>query len=281
MTDWSLIHEVMEHASNILLYGPPGTGKTYVAVHGGERDLNDVFSVTLTEETPAAELRGHYVPSEGGVFLWNDGPGVAAWRKGGRLVVNEINRGSGDVLTLLYAIADDPDFARLSLPTKETVNPAEGFQIIATMNGDPRELPEALQDRFPVQIEVTQMAPGALEALSEDLRSAAQTSIDSPHRQRVSTRRWRAFDNLRNRMDEHRAAAAVFGKHAGDVLPAVRLARAEAFGAEAIPVASETPTGESVKCWRCSAVLEVVEFTDPRDGDPMCGPCFNGRFDED
>lgn len=277
MTDWSLIDEVMQHAPNILLHGPPGTGKTYAAVHGGNRPLENVFSVTLTEETPAAELRGHYVPSEGGEFRWHDGPGAAAWRTGSRLVINEINRGSGDVLTLLYAIADDPDFARLSLPTNETIHPAEGFQIVATMNGDPGELPDALQDRFPVQIEVTQMAPGALAALAEDLRSAASESIDSPHRHRVSTRRWRAFDALRKRIDEERAAAAIFGTHANDVMAALRLNRADNMGAGPVPKVEEDTKDSAPPCWSCDGP-STVGVTDPRDGSAMCKRCHDARF---
>lgn len=218
---WELIPKLLKTEPAVLLHGPPGTGKTYAATRS--RPLNEVFSVTLTEETPAAELRGHFIPREQGVFHWHDGPAVRAWRTGGRLVVNEINRGSGDVLTLMYAIADDPEFARLTLPTGETVSPKEGFQIVATMNGDPAELPEALADRFPCQIEVDSLAPAALQALDEDLREPARLSVDVPYEERISTRRWKAFGRLRKHIGPEAAAQAVFGQRSQDVLTALKI----------------------------------------------------------
>jgi MoxR-like ATPase len=192
----------------------------------GVRPGQNIFQVTLTEETPAAELRGHYVPLDGR-FAWQDGPAVAAWREGARLVLNEIDRASGDALTFLMAVLDDQATAMLTLPSGETVRPAAGFTVVATMNGDPvTDLPSAVRDRFPVTIEVDEIHPDALAQLPQDLRAAAvgTTFADDPAR-RVSIRVWAEFARLREAIGEEVAAQACFGHRAQEVLTALHVAR--------------------------------------------------------
>ena len=85
------------------------------------------YSVTLTPDTPAAELRGHYIPV-GSDFKWQDGPAISAWRYGGRLVVNEIDHAGGDALSFLLVCLDSDSTACLTLPTGEMVRPHPQFQ---------------------------------------------------------------------------------------------------------------------------------------------------------
>lgn len=220
---WPLIDAVIGVTNRVLLYGPPGTGKSYAASRGGLRPEQQVFIITLTDETPGAELRGHYVPREGS-FVWQDGPAVMAWRTGGRLVVNEIQRASGDVLGLLLAITDDNDVAAMTLPTGELVRPAPGFSIVATMNGKPSDhLDEAIRSRFPVTIEVDTIHPDAIKQLPNELRKPANSSLDAEDNRRVTIRSWAAFAALRKVTDEATAAQAVFGDSAADVLNAIAL----------------------------------------------------------
>jgi MoxR-like ATPase len=226
---WDLADRVAPNVARLLLYGPPGTGKTRQGAKAWLGPAQRVFSITLTEETPAAEIRGMYVPVEGR-FAWQDGAGVAAWRCGGRLVINEIDHASADALTLLMALLDDPETASLTLPTRETVRPAAGFTAIATMNGDPDTLPPPLRDRFPVAIHIDSVHPAALAMLPEHIRRAAQATVALPPERRISVRAWMAFAKLGEVVGEQVAAEAVFLARAGDVLDALRLARKSSEG---------------------------------------------------
>ena len=229
---WDVAEAILGVSPRVLLRGKPGTGKTYHAVHSALEEGQKVYTITMTEETPAAELRGHYVP-KGNEFIWTDGPAIMAWREGARLVINEIDRSSEDVLSLMYAILDDPDFAELTLPTGEKVRPAQGFQVVATMNGLPEDLPDALQDRLPVDIEITDVNPKALERLPEDLRGPAQnTALAKTSERGVSIRMWLEYASLREKLpkrmpDEQKeqaleiAAQAIFGDKAYDAMMAL------------------------------------------------------------
>lgn len=207
--EWIHIERILALDHNVVLYGPPGTGKTLAA---SKRDK--VYSVTVTMETPAAELRGHYLP-RGDSFEWHDGPAIRAWREGARLVLNEIDQASGDAATFLHAILDDPDVARLTLPTGETVRPARGFHVVATTNAAdlPLVLPEALLDRFAARIHVDAPHPQALSALRNNgLASLVAATIRNDPDKRVSMRQAMAFRRLcLDGVDREVAAAAIFG----------------------------------------------------------------------
>lgn len=221
---WALTAMAVGTLGRVLLYGVPGVGKTHTATRVGLTAGQPVFSVTLTPDTPAAELRGMFVP-RGGEFVWQDGPAVAAWRAGGRLVLNEIDRATADALSLLLAVCDDPQFAQLTLPTNETVRPAAGFTVVATMNATPASLDVALMDRFVSQIRIDRLTAGALEALPADLRSvAAAAALVEADDRRVSFRKWEAFAAMRAAHGAEAALRAVFGARADDVRNTLRIA---------------------------------------------------------
>lgn len=220
---WDLINKVIPQSRVNLLYGPPGTGKSFAA-HNADLGGRQLFSVTMTPETPAAELRGHYVP-QGSQFVWQDGPAIKAWRFGGRLVINEIDHAGGDALSFLLNCLDSQETACLTLPTGEMVKPHPQFQAVATMNGNPdADLPSALRDRCPVCIEVDAVHPSALETLPHDLRNAALGSALAESDRRISIRAWQCFAALRSAIGDEHAAAAVFAQRAKDILNSLKIA---------------------------------------------------------
>lgn len=223
---WQVAEAAIAHSSRVLLVGPPGTGKTYAAAKFGIGNRS-VYATTLTEEMPAAELRGHFVP-KGDHFEWMDGPALTAWRQGARLVLNEIDRASGDVLTFLMVILDDPETAMVTLPTGETVRPSSAFSVVATMNGNIlNDLTAGLRDRFSVTIEIDEVHPDALALLPAPLRAAARntTLVDEAAR-RLSVRVWYEFVRLRALLGEEIAAHACFGKRAQDAMNALKIGAA-------------------------------------------------------
>ena len=216
--DWPFIVRLLgeEKIRTLLLHGPPGTGKTYACYTMG-RIHNGVYAITLTEETPAAELRGTWMP-RGNEFVWVDGPCTQAMREGARLVINEISHGSDDVLALLYAVLESAETARLTLPTNETVFPAPGFNVCATDNAGPEKLPGALRDRFDSIQEVDAPHPDALARLSEPLQRAAVQSFGLEPERAVSIRSWLKLEELREVLGLTDACRAVFGRERGSLI---------------------------------------------------------------
>lgn len=231
---WSMVSSVLGRSRRVLLYGPPGTGKTYSAVKQNApmnmEGKPNVFQITMTEDTAAANLEGFYKPNNSGGFEWHDGIAIQSWRNGGRLVINEIDHASPDAMTFLHAILDDQDIAMLTLnnDTKETVRPAEGFQVVATTNSPPESLPLALKDRFPVKIYVDSIHPKAMEQFPDEWHKVINdtTLIDDPE-ERISVRAWKEFFDLQEKgFKKSQAGRLVFGDKADELVDAITLSNA-------------------------------------------------------
>ncbi|HQU00716.1 MAG TPA: AAA family ATPase [Acidimicrobiales bacterium] len=212
----------------VLLYGPPGTGKTYAALHAGTSTAL-AERLICTEDLTAGEITGTWMPGREGVFSWREGPAIRAWRgadgSGARLVLDEVDRASGDALATLLAVTDSRESARWRHPeTLEWVRPGPNFSVVMTSNIEELDdLPSSLLDRFAVRIRVDRPHSGALSQLSVDLREAARRGSVGPSDRRVSLRSFYAYDELRTLYGANRAARLVFGDNADAVLDALRV----------------------------------------------------------
>lgn len=232
---WALAQAMIRSgAKRILLYGPPGVGKSFTPWKEAQSMNAHFHSVTLTDMTPMAELRGHFV-IKGMDTVWHDGILMRAWRdsKGARTicVLNEIDHVGADAESFLHNFLDDPEMARVYLPTGEELTPGPNMQVIATMNGEPSDLAEALNDRFTVKVEIKEPHPEALASLPESLREFARRMIIDPpkNEERMSLRAFMDFVALTKDGDPTKgsitqAARAMFAKRGDDVVQALKVA---------------------------------------------------------
>jgi hypothetical protein len=216
----------------VLLYGRSGTGKTFTALtydvpEGG------AFRLTCTDDMTSADVAGCFMPAKDG-FEWLDGAALRAWQgngqRGGRLVIDEIDRASGDVLSQLLAFTDSEASATFLHPvTGETVRPLPGFSVIMTTNlEDPDDLAPALRDRFAVALRIDKAHEAGLAKLPDDLRPLAASMVGSGTGRNVSLRTFYAFDTLRVRMGTEHAAQLVFGaQRAESLLDAIAINNVE------------------------------------------------------
>ena len=202
----------------LILFGPSGTGKTYAGLTLGNVSAG-AHRLICNEDMTSADITGHYKPGKD-VWQWKDGAVVKAWQgdgiNGGRVVADEINKASGDVLSLLLAMFDSTESASWEDPENGRIlRPRPGFSVVMTTNvEDMRELPDALKDRFPVAIRINEPHPGGVARLSPDLRAAAIASADAERGRRFSLRAFLAFDQMRKNLPQEQAARLAFGERA-------------------------------------------------------------------
>lgn len=211
----------------LVLLGPSGTGKTYAGLHYGNV-MGGSFRMVCTEDMTNSEVTGNFMPNGKGGWSWMPGAALKAWNGngtiGGRLVVDEVDKMSGDVLGTALAMLDSPESASWEHPeTGEIHRPRHGFSAVMTTNiEDVRELPTALADRFPVRIRIDQPHPDALARLSVDLRGLAVRMADAGS-QRISLRAFYALDELRSTLPLEEACEIVFGERAGSIMDAMKV----------------------------------------------------------
>lgn len=196
----------------ILLYGPPGTGKTSFALSLNEQTER----ITLTPGQFPDALLGKFLLKDGSTF-WQNGPATRAALNGLPLVLDEINKAGPELDSTLQAILDDPSVCRLNLDNGETIEPKDGFRIIATMNGTPDQLAEAVLDRFDIVLKCDAPSLGLLQRLQPD---AAQFIVNKMANEiatehwlpSITPRRMISFCALREQLGDDKAANIVFGQ---------------------------------------------------------------------
>lgn len=200
----------------VILFGAPGIGKTYGGLTLGDTE-GGAFRLVCSEDMTNLDVTGGFMPRNEGGFMWLDGFALKAWQgngnKGGRLVVDEVDKASGDVFGTLLSMLDSPESASYERPdTGEVVRPLAGFSAVMTTNIENMgELPSALADRFPIRIRINEPHPDALLRLSPALRGYAARMADAGD-DRISLRAFIALDKLSKSLGMERACVLTFGE---------------------------------------------------------------------
>lgn len=224
---WQAVEDLTSAGvDRLLLYGPSGTGKTYYGLTS-KSEGQAAYRLICSEEMTTAQIEGAFYPSSVG-FEYREGVAVRAWREGARLVVDEVARANGDVMSLLLAFTDTTASSSWEHPvTHEIVRPAPGFSVVLTMNGEPQDLDPALLDRFAARVRIDEVHPKALEQLPDYLRGIARTlgAEQEPH-SRASVRAFQTVAQVAERHGLRRAVEVVLPQHAEQILAAAALAQA-------------------------------------------------------
>lgn len=224
---WQAVADIMAAGiDRLLLFGPSGTGKTYAGLTLKPAE-QPAYRLICSEEMTTAQIEGAFYPAAEG-FEYREGVAVRAWREGARLVIDEVARANGDVMSLLLAFTDTTASSSWEHPvTHEIVRPAAGYSVVLTMNGEPQDLDPALLDRFAARVRVDEVHPSALEELPEYLRSIAATlgAVAEPQN-RASVRAFQTVAKVAETHGIERALAIVLPQHAEQILAAFELEKA-------------------------------------------------------
>jgi hypothetical protein len=114
----------------IFVTGHSGNGKTLM-VEQCCADLNrECIRVNISIETDESDLLGSYQLINGNT-VYKDGPVLIAMKRGAVLLIDECDRGSNKLMCLQGILEGKPYYNK---KTGELVQPAAGFNIIATAN---------------------------------------------------------------------------------------------------------------------------------------------------
>jgi MoxR-like ATPase len=100
-------------------------------------------------------------------------------KEGRPIIINEIDHASEDVSNILHFALDEGEAATLTLPNGETITPAKGYRVFATMNGQPSDLAPAVRDRLKVVIAVNAPSQAQLDRLPKPLQAIAADAYRS------------------------------------------------------------------------------------------------------
>ena len=144
----------------VFITGLSGNGKTMMVEQACAQLKREFFRVNITVETDEDDLLGSYRLIDGET-VWFDGPVIQAMKQGGVLLLDEIDLASNKIMCLQPILEGK---GILLKKINQYVEPADGFEIIATANtkGKGSEdgrfigtniMNEAFLERFPICIE--------------------------------------------------------------------------------------------------------------------------------
>jgi len=144
----------------VFVSGLSGNGKTLMVEQACAQTGREFLRVNISPETDEDDLIGGFRLVDGET-KWFDGPVIQAMKRGSVLTLDEIDRGSNKLMCI-QGILEGKGY--LIKKTGEYVNPASGFNVIATANtkgkGDDSGrymaatiLDDAFLERFPITVE--------------------------------------------------------------------------------------------------------------------------------
>ena len=114
----------------VFIAGLSGNGKTMMVEQACADTKRKYVRVNITEETDEDDLIGGF-RLVNGETVWCDGPIPQAMKQGAICLIDEIDRGSNKLMCLQAVLEGKPLYIK---KTGAVVNPAKGFNILATAN---------------------------------------------------------------------------------------------------------------------------------------------------
>jgi len=144
----------------VFVSGLSGNGKTFMVEQACAQAKREFLRVNISPETDEDDLIGGFRLIDGET-KWFDGPVIQAMKRGSVLVLDEIARGSNKLMCMQGVLEGKGVLVK---KTGEYVEPAQGFNVVATANtkgkGDETGrymaatiLDDAFLERFPITVE--------------------------------------------------------------------------------------------------------------------------------
>ena len=132
---WGNYRDIEKIVKSKLFYptyvtGLSGNGKTFMVEQACAKTGREYVRVQVTPETDEDDLIGGFRLINGET-VFSKGPVIKAMERGAILLIDEIDRGSNKIMCLQGVLEGKPVLIK---KTGEVVNPAEGFNVIATAN---------------------------------------------------------------------------------------------------------------------------------------------------
>ncbi|CAN3361232.1 midasin [Diutina catenulata] len=145
----------------VMLHGPAGSGKTFMvsqlARYMGYAD--EIVKIHLGEQTDSKLLLGTYTSGDQpGTFVWRAGVLTTAVAEGKWVVIEDIDKAPTEVLSVLLTLLEKRSLTIAS--RGETIQAANGFQLLATVRTTDGQLPDLIGARMwtPLALEVPSAA---------------------------------------------------------------------------------------------------------------------------
>lgn len=183
--NYDTLYEIVKSRLFFTAYitGLSGNGKTLMVEQIAAKLGRELIRANITAETDEDDLLGGF-RLVNGETVWNDGPVVTAMKRGAILLLDEVDLGTPKLMCLQPVLEGRSVFLK---KINKRIEPAEGFNIIATANTKGRGsddgrfigtmvMNEAFLERFSITIE--QEYPSAKEEVKILEGEARRLNLD-------------------------------------------------------------------------------------------------------